>query len=262
MIDLHSHILPDWDDGARNWEETRRMCEIAKEDGIERIMATPHIYRLNKHDGDWTELEARFAELGKRAVEWGITVGRGAEVFVHHAMAKEMRERNLTLNGTSYVFVEFPEEHVLSSVRDLIYSLMLENYIPIISHPERNRVFTERPDLLYDLIAMGALAQVTGKSVSGGYGAAIQKTAQLFLRHNLVQIIASDAHDTERRPPRLGAAVKDAGEVVGADKALAMATAIPLAVLENRPIPDWGEAENPVKPRKKLAFRIPWGKSG
>ncbi|NMC04575.1 MAG: capsule biosynthesis protein CapC, partial [Candidatus Lokiarchaeota archaeon] len=78
MIDLHAHILPGWDDGAGSWVETRKMCRIAREDGIEKIVATPHVFRLNKQGNDWPALESRFAELARRAPEWGIAVGRGA----------------------------------------------------------------------------------------------------------------------------------------------------------------------------------------
>jgi len=262
MIDLHTHILPDWDDGARSWDEAAKMCAIAKEDGTAKIAVTPHIYRLNKYDNDWVVLEERIAQIKERAAEWGIEIYRGAEVFVHHDMAREMRTRNLTLNGTDYVFVEFPQDSVLPGVKDLFYGLMMLNFIPIISHPERNLVFAERPDLLYDLVTMGALAQVTGKSVCGDYGGAIKKTAELFLTHNLVHIIASDAHDPEKRPPKLRKAVDEAAEFVGREKAEAMVTAIPQALLDNKEIPDWGEPINPVKRKKRFAFKVPWGRGG
>lgn len=261
MIDLHAHILPGWDDGAGSWAETRKMCGIAREDGIEKIVATPHVFRLNKQGNDWPGLESRFAELARKAPEWGIAVGRGAEVFIHHDMARTMRERNLTLEGTSYVFVEFPQECVLPGARDLFFSLMLDGYIPIISHPERNREFAERPDLLYELVAMGALAQVTAQSLEGGFGESIRKTAIKLLRHNLVHIIASDAHDTVKRPPRLSAAVVEAAFIAGIEKAQAMTTSIPEAVLGDKAVPDWGEPENPVKAGKKWTIRLPGRKN-
>jgi protein-tyrosine phosphatase len=77
------------------------------------------------------------------------------------------------------------------------------------------------------------------------------------MANNLVHIIASDAHDAERRPPILSKAVEEAKKIVGIDKAIAMVTAIPQAILDDKPIPDYGEPINPIKQKKKWAIRLP-----
>jgi protein-tyrosine phosphatase len=241
MIDLHTHLLPDWDDGAVDWNEMSKMAKVAEKDGIKKMVLTPHIFRLSKYRNDLGVLELRMAQFREKAAELPIEFYRGAEVFVHHEMVERIKENNLTINGTDYVFVEFPADYVLAGVRDLFYQLMLDGFIPIISHPERNLAFAEKPELLFDLVKMGSLAQVTTKSLTGEFGRETRRVARLFLEHNLVHIIASDAHDSEKRPPVLSVGAKEAAKVVGEERAQAMVTTVPQAILDNQCIPDFGD---------------------
>jgi protein-tyrosine phosphatase len=250
MIDLHTHMLPDWDDGAKDWEEAAAMARAADEDGIKKIGLTPHVFRLTKHGDDLGLFEQRLEEFGLRAARLPVQFFRGAEVYLHDRLIESLKKNKLTVNGSCYVFIEFPVENVIAGVKDLFYRVMLAGYIPIISHPERNAVFGKSPALLHELVCMGALAQVTAKSILGEFGHEAEKAAEVYLRHNLVQIIASDAHDSVNRPPLLGRAVERAARIVGRDKALAMVTEIPQAILDNKAIPEWGEPVNPEKRRK------------
>ena len=261
MIDLHTHLLPEWDDGAKDWEEARRMAEIAKNDGVETIVMTPHIFRINRYGDDFELLGHKFTEGEVRLADAGVKLLRGAEVYIRHDIVQMVKAHGLTINGSSYVFVEFPSDYVPPGVKDLFYQMMLEGLVPIISHPERNVEFAAHPESLYELIRMGCLAQVTAKSLTGEFGAETKKAADLFLRHNLVHIIASDAHDTERRPPVLSKGVREAAHIVGVEKAEAMVGKIPEAILKDEAIPEWGEPENPIKEKKKWAIRFP-GKKG
>ncbi len=253
MIDLHTHILPDWDDGAKDWEETAKMARVAEEDGINKIALTPHLFRLTKHGDDLGVLDQRLEELGRRGSQFPVEFFRGAEVYITDRIVENIQNNKLTVNNSCYVFVEFPAEGVIAGVRDLFYQIMLQGNVPVISHPERNVAFVRRPGLLYDLVNMGAVAQVTAKSILGEFGHEAQEAAEIFLRHNLVHIIASDAHDSEHRPPRLRKAVERAMKVVGEEKALAMVTKIPQAILDNQMIPDYGD---PINPDEKTNWRF------
>jgi protein-tyrosine phosphatase len=253
MIDLHTHLLPDWDDGARDWVEMYKMAKVALKDGVTKIVLTPHIFRLTKHGDNPELLSAMFDLFKEKAARFEITFYRGAEVFIHPEIIENIRKLQLFIEGTDYVFVEFPADHVVSGVRDLFYKMMLEGLIPIISHPERNAVFAARPELLFDLINMGALAQVTAKSILGDFGAETRDVAKVFLENNLVHVIASDAHDSEKRPPLLSEAVEKATKIVGKEKAEAMVNSIPQAILENTEIPDFG---GPIAPSQKKRWII------
>ena len=256
MIDIHTHLLPHWDDGAKDWDEVSRMCEVALRDGIKKMALTPHIFRMNKYSDDLGVLKERWTQFQERENGAPIKFYRGAEVFVHYEMVESIKKNNFTLNNSNYIFIEFPSDYILPGVKDLFFRLMLEGYVPIISHPERNSVFGKKPDLLYELIQMGGLAQLTAKSIAGEFGNEIRKNSRIFLENDLVHLIASDAHDSKRRPPKLSQGVEEAGKIVGEEKALAMVTSVPEAILENKSIPGWRAPRNPVR-KNKWSVRIP-----
>jgi len=256
VIDLHTHLLWDWDDGPDDRAQALEMCRIAEKDGIKAIALTPHVFRLSRHGDNLDVLRERMVEFAKEMGEAPIDFHWGAEVFVHPEVLASIEKFGFTIDDTNYVFLEFPSDAVPPGSANLVYSLMLKGYVPIISHPERNRGFIERPETLYELVSMGCVAQVTAMSLTGEFGRETRSAAGLFLEHGLVHIIASDAHSSQLRPPVLSGAVEAARKIVGEAKALAMVTEIPQAILENRALPDWGEPENPMR-RKTWTQRLP-----
>ena len=252
MIDLHTHLLPDWDDGAPDWETAAGLIARAGEDGIEKICLTPHLYRQTRHGDDPEEMKKRLAAFIDSARHMPVVLYGGAEVYIHPGLGRTIKEHGLTVNGSRYAFIEFPAEHVPDGARNLIFEMTLLGLVPIVSHPERNTVFANRPGVLYELIGMGALGQVTAQSLTGEFGSRIRDATERLMRLNLVQLIASDAHDAAR-PPELARAVKKAAKVVGEEKARAMVTSVPAAILEDGEIPDLGDPVDPGR-KKSLYF--------
>jgi protein-tyrosine phosphatase len=231
--------------------EAQRMIEVAREDGVSKIALTPHVFRLTKHSSDGRGLKTRVREFIRQNRSAEISIYPGAEVYVHPDMIGHIKDFDLTVNRSDYVFIEFPASQVPSGTTNLVYQMMLAGLIPIISHPERNIEFARSPEILFELISQGALAQVTAQSLTGGFGPVIQKAAETFLKHGLTHLIASDAHNADTRPPRLSAAVEAAEKIVGAARAEALVTTIPAAILDNDQIPNLIE---PVCPEKRNKF--------
>ncbi len=177
----------------------------------------------------------------------GLELHWGAEVFVHAEVARAIEKYRFTVDQTSYVFLEFASDGVPVGAANMLAQLMSKGFVPIISHPERNRGFAARPELLFEFVSMGCAAQVTGASLTGELGKEARTAAGLFMVNNLVHIIASDAHGAIGRPPGLSRAVEAAAKIVGESKALAMVTEVPRAILDNKALPDWGEPENPLR---------------
>lgn len=201
MIDIHCHILPGIDDGARTVEESLDLAREAVREGIRTIIATPHHmngrYKNPKH-----LIENKVNELNSRlkAEEIDIEVLAGQESAIHGEMVKGYEKGEiLPLNGTQYVFVELPAGHVPRYTEKMLYELQLRGLIPIIVHPERNQEIFERPDLLYALIEKGALGQLTASSIAGIFGKKIKNFSEQLVEANLVHFIASDAHNLGKR---------------------------------------------------------------
>jgi protein-tyrosine phosphatase len=248
MIDLHTHFLWDWDDGPDDRAQALTMCRIAEKDGTKAVCVTPHIFRANRHGDDLGVLSQRMAEFHDRMRESGVDIEFhwGAEVFVHAEVVRAIEKYGFTVDETSYVFLEFGAGGVPVGAAGMLSQLMSKGFVPIISHPERNRGFAARPELLFEFVSMGCVAQVTAASLTGELGREVRATAGLFMVNNLVHIIASDAHRPLGRPPGLGRAVEAASKIVGESKARAMVTEVPRAILENKALPDWGEPQNPL----------------
>lgn len=261
MIDLHCHILPGLDDGADSLEEAVEMARIAEGDGIEKIVATPHLFRDNFMHKDLGIIEERRRELSKvlEAKNIQVEILCGAEVHISHNLLDEIRENRsyLVINQSSYMFVEFPSEHVFPGVKELFFELMSEGIIPIIAHPERNSVFVRNPSFLYELVQMGGLAQANSRSFSGIYGKEAEEAVFRFMALNLIHFIGSDGHNRRSLAPRLSEARKRVETIIGEEKARVLVKDNPQAVLEDKEIPYLLEAVNPDEAHKRFKIKVP-----
>jgi len=261
MIDLHCHILPGLDDGAKTLEDSLEMARIAVSDGIKTIVATPHFFRGDVSAGDLASIEEKREALieGLAKNEIHVDVKQGAEVHISHNLIDEIKKGrgNLVLNGSSYMFVEFPSDHIFPGVKNLFFDLMSEGITPIITHPERNSVFQENPGLLFDLVEAGALAQANSGSFLGLYGGKSTEVVVRFLEWNLIHFIASDGHSPRSIPPRLSGALERAESVVGKERALALVKDNPQAVLEDKELPYLFSVADPKKAKKSIHIKIP-----
>lgn len=240
MIDLHSHILPGLDDGAASWAESLAMCRLAVEDGITEMVASPHIL-AGLYNNNLKNITAKVLELKDRLDEQklNLKIHVGGDIRITPEILLVRNQNRLPLlgkNGCKYLLLEFPSQLVPPASRQLIFLLVTQGVIPIITHPERNFAMQQNPKILLDLINNGAYCQLTAMSITGGFGPLVQRCALYFLKNCWVHVIASDAHSPDLRPPLLSAAVKAAGEILGAREAEKLVRDNPAAVLEGRAI--------------------------
>lgn len=206
MIDIHCHILPGMDDGAKAMEDSLSMAEAAVKEGIRSIIATPH-HKNGKYDNTKEEIQRKVDELNAalRAAHIDLTVLPGQETRIYGEILEDV-ERNeiLTLNNTGkYLFVELPSNHVPRYTDKLLYDIQVKGMTPVIVHPERNQEIMERPDLLYQLVKNGALTQVTASSVAGYFGKNIKNFSLQLIDANLTHFVSSDAHNISNRSFKL-----------------------------------------------------------
>ncbi len=235
MIDIHHHCLPDVDDGPREWDEAVAMCRMAADEGIETIVATPHVLRGRWRTAPIAELEARINTLREKV---GATprLLLGSEYFFAHDVAEVLRAGNaiIPLAGSRYVLIELASNNVPPLLDQPLYRMQLEGWIPIIAHPERNIVLQSKPEVLASLIEIGARMQVTAGSLTGDFGSAAQKSAETWIAAGLVHFVATDAHNTTKRPPKMRAAIAALRAIAGDTVADALIHRNPAAVIENR----------------------------
>lgn len=205
MIDLHCHILPGIDDGAKDLSESIEMARKAAKQGIRTIVASPH-HLNNQYENPKQIILEKTAELNRRLQEENIEVKivPGQEVRIHGELLDGHKKGEIQpIHNSNYVLVEFPSNHVPRYANQLFYDMQLEGLIPIIVHPERNQQIIENPDILYRMVEKGALTQVTAASISGDFGKKIRRFTMQLIEANLTHFIASDAHNTKNRTFRM-----------------------------------------------------------
>ncbi|MGN8646350.1 tyrosine-protein phosphatase [Gracilibacillus sp. HCP3S3_G5_1] len=202
MIDIHCHILPGVDDGAKHAEDSVQMAKNAVSQGINTIIATPH-HMNGSYDNYKDDILIAVDQLNDRLQEEDIplTILPGQETRINGEMLTDLENGQLLpLNETSgYLFVELPSNHVPRYTKQLMFDLQLKGIKPIIVHPERNKELIENPDILYDLVSNGTLTQVTAASIAGKFGKKIKKFSLQLIEANLTHFIASDAHNITSR---------------------------------------------------------------
>jgi protein-tyrosine phosphatase len=260
VIDLHSHILPAVDDGARDFEQAIRMCRMARADGCRAIVATPHLRHARYWNDDRALLEARWRELRER-VGPGIEILLGGEIAINGESLDEIDllpegGQLLTLAGTHYLLLELDFGGVGPDPVEMVYELGVAGWRPIIAHPERISWLMNDPAMLEEMVANGATMQITAMSLIGDFGPIAADAANWLLDHGLVHYVSSDTHDDHLRPPGLSRARKVVAEGWGEELAEALFVTNPRAVVRDRPLPSPPSPKADAQSKRGLVDRL------
>lgn len=202
MIDIHCHILPFMDDGAADWDAALAMAQQACKDGVTAVIATPH-HANGHYMNPATDVKEAVEQLNEklRYKRIPLNVIPGQEIRVYGKLLDDLEQGSLlTLGGSRYILLEMPHSHVPRDMGEVCHELIIQGFVPVIAHPERNTEVGSNPAKLASLIELGALGQVTAQSITGVHGSKLKKLSLELCRKNLVHMIASDAHDSARRP--------------------------------------------------------------
>ena len=236
MIDLHHHCLPAVDDGPHDWDEAVALCRMAESEGIETIVATPHVLRGRWQNTSRAELQEKLDELQRR-IGAKPRLLLGSEYFFAHDVNEVLANGTvLPLADTRYVLIEFNANSIPPMVEQPLYRMQLEGWTPLIAHPERNVVFQSKPELLESLVRLGARTQITTGSFVGKFGNTARDAAISWLQRGLVHLVATDAHNVTKRPPIVSDARRVIEDVVGVAIAEALFVGNPSAIVAGRPL--------------------------
>lgn len=208
MVDIHCHILPNFDDGAEHLSESVAMAHMAADSGVTAIVATPHFPGKASSLQRIPDLLERYDRL-RRAIEEEripIKLYPGAEILCLPETPK-LAERNAlpTLGNTSYILAEFYFNESFAYMDRMLDALSGAGYTPVAAHPERYGAIQRNPRLLEQWFLKGYILQINKGSILGSFGMHVQDAATEILEMGLAHLIASDAHGTLRRTPHMGA---------------------------------------------------------
>lgn len=234
MIDFHSHILPNIDDGSRSLNETIYMIEEAKKAGFTKIISTSH-YIERYYEADEEQRTELINEV-KENIQ-GIELYLGNEIYITNQMADLIAEKKAsTINNSKYVLFELPMNNKPIDAKEIVFRLIEKGYVPIIAHPERYKYVKENIEYVRELADMGVLFQSNYGSAIGMYGKKAQKTQKKLLEEGLIQFFGSDVHTVEQVYPKMPKILKKLRKILNEEELQQLTTQNAQKVLDNEDI--------------------------
>jgi protein-tyrosine phosphatase len=253
MVDVHCHILPGLDDGAETLAISLAMLEEAIADGITHVIATPHA--SSDFSFDFAKVRAGVDELNSYFAD-RIVLASGCDFHLNHENLLAVRRdpRPYCLNQKDYLLVEFNEFSIPPAMDQTLHELRLAGLRPVVTHPERNAILRMHPHRLRKWIELGCYVQITAGSLTGVFGSNAQKFAWDWLEKGMVHFVASDAHNTGRRPLKLKFAFDEIASNLDEDRARLLLIDNPLAAFGGYALPYVPEITALAEPRKRKRF--------
>ncbi len=249
MVDIHSHILWDLDDGARTLEESVQMARLAAETGTTDLVATPHAN--NRYLFDSALVEQRVVDL-RQALDGKPRLHLGSDFHLSFGNIEDALNdpRPYTINHLRYLMVELPDTLIPADLGHVFERMLQVGILPVITHPERNRALWRDENQFDTWLKVGCYVQITAQSLEGNFGRTAHKIAWRLLKENKVHFVASDGHDMEHRPPRLDRAYAEVAKKHSVETADLLFRDNPRLALDGVPL-----TQHRLQPRKSR-FRL------
>ena len=199
MIDIHTHILPNFDDGCKSLEESRECLLALKNNGVDQVILTPHFYV----DGDKNALIKLFEDFKEAVKDIDVKLYLGAEIMYTRGFTKHLVKENVVgLNGNDVLLIEFPFVNTGIDIKEALYDVTCLGYKVVLAHPERY-LYLKIEDII-KMKKLGIIMQVNATSLDGGEGFKIKHRARKMARLGLIDFVASDCHSINgKRKPTL-----------------------------------------------------------
>jgi protein-tyrosine phosphatase len=236
VVDIHSHILPEVDDGPKSWDMALAMCRVAAADGITHMVATPHANDRYHYDRDYLKgLLDHLQELTGNSPR--LLLGCDFHLSYENLQDCVANPSRYVIQDTRYQLVEFSNYSIPDNTTDSFFKLGDCGITAVITHPERNPILRENLQRVVEWAEQGCVVQVTGSALTGFWGERTRRAAVWLLERQAVHVLATDAHDLEKRIPILSTSREAAAEICGEDVAEALVEGNPGAIISNQPLP-------------------------
>jgi protein-tyrosine phosphatase len=239
MIDLHCHILPGVDDGARTIEDSVAMARMAAAAGTKTIVATPHMMHPQFHVPG-PVAKQKLAEVRAAVGAAGIPIEIVLAGEIHWSVDIPQRLASGELlpycEERKYILFELPMSHVPHATREVMWQFQMAGIFPVLAHPERNADFERHPELINEYRNAGIPCQITAMSLTGDFGRKARKVAERWLAEGAIDLLASDGHSSRGRPPTMDAAARLVRKQAGESMEDWVVREVPRRILAGEPV--------------------------
>ena len=244
MVDIHHHLLFGLDDGAKDLETSVAMARLAAAEGITHVVCTPHANGKYDFNPGFNSEKAALLRECLAAEDVPLTLGLGCDFHLSYDNIQSALKdpTRYSINGLGYLLVELPDFGLPLSLTETYYELQRAKQIPILTHPERNQTLQGNYSRMIDWLRGGLLVQVTADSVLGRWGKKAEQMAHELLARRWVHFLATDAHSTRSRPPRMREAHAIVARKYGKGYADLLCIGNPTAAFNGAPMPPQEEA--------------------
>lgn len=195
MVDLHSHLIPGIDDGAKNLEESVELARYFTELGFKKIITTPHVmmdYYRNTPSIIREGLQSLTSELKRQNID--LIVEAAAEYYLDETLEETLAEKDImTING-EYILFEFPFLSKPPNYREVVFQIQTLGFKPLLAHPERYPFFYNHFDDYEDLKELGCFFQLNTVSLTGYYNKEVKRIGEKLIDADMIDFIGSDMH--------------------------------------------------------------------
>jgi protein-tyrosine phosphatase len=257
LIDIHTHILPGIDDGARNINESLEILRELINQGVTEVIATPHII-TGVYNNTKKIIDKKIEKLKSEIIanKLPIKLYKGAELYYEPNIIEKTKQEELNLAGSKYILIESDLQRFPDNFEETLYQFQVAGYVPILAHAERFTPFLNDFNHLIDIANRGILVQINSGSFFGDYGENVQKLAHKILQTGCVHFIASDVHGPKKRPIMLKEVYQFLSENYTEDLAKLLLEENPRRVIRNKPVESMVEGYFEEQPKRTFLGKI------
>ena len=234
MIDIHTHILHECDDGSESLESSIKQITNMIEKGVTDIVLTPH-YMNSYVQTDADIIERQYVELLTATKDLNINLHKGGEVFLNAGIDDKTITKELCIDNTDYILVETNMGDLTYDIYETLFNIVKKGFRPILAHPERYNYIMNDPAMAEDFMHRNVYLQINAGSILGVYGSKIAKTAWYLINNGFAHFVASDNH-CKTDEYILPMAIKLLREKIDANIANLLTQVNPQKILDNEKI--------------------------